>query len=121
MGTLWQDLRYGLRQLLKAPGFTAVAVLTLALGIGVNTAIFSLLNAVWMRSLPVRDPHALRVVNWSGHNVVFSHFTGTAGNGRSRRGGPAISGSFPYPLYRDFRERGMRFVELIRTLRGATG
>jgi predicted permease len=105
MGTLGQDVRCGFRQLLKAPGFTAVAVLTLALGIGVNTAIFSLLNAVWMRSLPVRDPHALRTVNWSGDNVTYSHYTGTAGDARSRRGGPAISASFPYPVYRDFRER----------------
>jgi predicted permease len=105
MRILWQDVRYGVRMLRENPAFTAVAVLTLALGIGVNTAIFSLLNAVWMRSLPVRDPHALRVVNWSGHNVTFSHFVGTAGDGRSRRGGPAISGSFPYPVYRDFRER----------------
>jgi predicted permease len=105
MGTLWQDIRYGFRQLLKSPGFTAVAVLMLALGIGVNTAIFSLLNAVWMRSLPVQDPHALRVVNWSGHNMRLSHYTGTAGDARSRRGGPKISASFPYPVYRDFRER----------------
>jgi predicted permease len=105
MGTLWQDIRYGFRQLLKGPGFTAVAVLTLALGIGVNTAIFSLLNAVWMRSLPVRDPHALRVVNWSGHNMRLSHYSGTTGDARSRRGGPKVSGSFPYPVYRDFRER----------------
>ncbi|MBN1505961.1 MAG: ABC transporter permease [Sedimentisphaerales bacterium] len=105
MTTVWQDIRYGVRMLWKSPGFTAVTVLMLALGIGVNTAIFSLLNAVWMRSLPVRDPHALRVVNWSGHNATFSHFTGTAGDGRSRRGGAAVSASFPYPVYRDFKEQ----------------
>ena len=60
------DLKFAVRQLLKNGGFSTVAVLTLACGIGANTAIFSLLNAVWMRSLPVRDPHELRVVNWSG-------------------------------------------------------
>src|SRR5262245_10843834 len=53
--TLWQDLRYGVRMLLKAPGFTAVAALTLALGIGVNTAIFTLFD-IFLRPLPVKDP-----------------------------------------------------------------
>ncbi|MBZ5560962.1 MAG: ABC transporter permease [Acidobacteriia bacterium] len=62
MTTLFQDLRYGLRMLAKNPGFTAVAVLTLALGIGANTAIFSLGNVFMFRPLPVKDAHRLTVV-----------------------------------------------------------
>lgn len=57
--TLWRDARYALRQLRRGPGFTIVAILTLALGIGANTAIFSLLDPLLVRKLPVRDPDAL--------------------------------------------------------------
>ncbi|UCD51600.1 MAG: ABC transporter permease, partial [Phycisphaerales bacterium] len=105
MSTFANDVKYGIRQLYKSPGFTAVAVVSLALGIGVNTAIFSLLNAIWMRSLPVPNPHELRIVNWSGFNTRLSHFTG--GSADATRGGPGarVSGSFPYPVYRDFKER----------------
>jgi len=87
-----QDLRYGLRMLRKNPGFTAVAVLTLALGIGANTAIFSVVNGVLLRPLPLPDPDRLVVI----HDTQ-------AGAGRT----PAS-----YPEYLDWKERGKAFEEV---------
>src|SRR5687768_18406276 len=68
MGTLIQDLRYGARTLLKRPVVTLIAVLSLALGIGANTAIFSLLDAVMLKSLPVQQPERL-VLFGKGENM----------------------------------------------------
>jgi putative ABC transport system permease protein len=62
MQTIWQDLRYGLRRLMTAPGFTAIVILTLAVGIGTNTAIFSVINAVLLRPLPFRNADQLCII-----------------------------------------------------------
>ena len=79
MRTLWQDLRFGVRLLRLNPGFAAIAVLSLALGIGANTAIFQLLDAVRLRTLPVKNPQELAVVrieerHWGSGNFRGEYF-----------------------------------------------
>ncbi len=89
---MFQDLRYGVRMLMKAKGFTAVAVLSLALGIGANTAIFSVIDAAMLRVLPVERPEQL---------VLFSRLNPQGGGE-----------SFTYPQFEQFRERNQVFANV---------
>jgi putative ABC transport system permease protein len=93
--TFVQDIRYGLRQLRRNPGFTAVVVLTLALGIGANTCIFSILNSLFLRGLPVPEPE--RVVSFSDSNFSWKDYVTYRDEGKSFA---SLSASylFPFPV-----------------------
>jgi len=105
MHTLWQDLRYGLRMLGKHRGFTAIAIITLALGIGANTAIFSLMNAVMFHSIPVSDPQNLVVLKWTSQKAPEFGYS-SYGDCKEGHGEDHLSGcSFSYPMFRDFRAK----------------
>ncbi|HEV7683393.1 MAG TPA: ABC transporter permease, partial [Pyrinomonadaceae bacterium] len=94
MGTLIKDIQYGLRSFAKRPGFTLIAVITLALGIGANTAIFSLVNTVLLRPLPVPRPQELTEVYGTFHNGADYTIQS-------------------YPNYKDYRDRNDVFSGLI--------
>ena len=77
--SLFQDLRFGVRMLRKSPGFTAIAVLTLALGIGANTAIFSLIDVILLRPLPVRDSDRVVLLKWKANKPPLMNGTSSYG------------------------------------------
>ena len=110
MQTLLQNLRYALRQLLRSPGFTLTVVLTLALGIGANTAVFTLFDQVLLRMLPVDHPEELVRFVWtgsfSGHISVF--------------GGDQHS-YFSYPMYKDLRDQNKVFSGVLAADRTGVG
>ena len=95
------DIRYGLRQLLKHPGFTIIAVLTLAIGIGANTAIFSVVNALLLKPLPFPAPEQLIAVGMTD----------------TRQKAQTDLGSLSYPDFFDFREQN-RSLSQIAVYRG---
>lgn len=94
------DLRFALRTLARSPMFTAVAVLSLALGMGANTSIFSLLYQALYRSLPVRDPESLIVLHVDDHSPGWT----TSDNSQS---------VFSYPMYQDLRDRNAVFSGVV--------
>src|SRR5579863_221522 len=91
LSSVWADVRYGVRQLRRSPGFTSVALITLALGIGANTAIFSLIDAALLKMLPVRDPEQLVQL-------------------KSVNPGSPVDDQFSYPAYKTFRGRTQVFA-----------
>ena len=104
MDSFLQDLRYALRQLTKSPAFTVTALLTLALGIGANTAIYSLLDQVILRSLPVQNPQQLVMLQGTGSD-----------RGRINAYGGHSDDYFSYPMYRDLRDKNSVFSGAVAT------
>src|SRR5688572_18444840 len=98
-----QDLRYGFRMLVKNKSFTAVAVLSLALGIGANTALFSVMDAILLKSLPVSHPEQLVLMRWLGGEGVIRGFRGSTESDPST--GLDTSTSISYPAFEQFRDQ----------------
>src|SRR5271169_1713328 len=99
MTTVSQDIRYAFRRLRKSPVFTTVCIITLALGIGANSAIFSLVNAVMLRSLPVAKPQELYRLGHNANCCVIGGFQGDWG-------------IYSYALYEQFRDHTREFSQL---------
>jgi predicted permease len=106
MNTLLQDIRYALRQLRKSPGFTLTVILTLALGIGANAAVFTLFDQVLLRMLPVERPKELVRFQWSG---AFSGSQSSFGGDHTNY--------FSYPMYKDLRDQNQVFQGILAAVK----
>jgi predicted permease len=110
MHSFLQDVRYALRQLTRAPGFAVTVIVTLALGIGANTAIFTIFDQVLLRMLPVEKPKELVRFEWTGgFGGYVSSFGGDMDN------------YFSYPMYKDLRDRNTTFTGILAAVRGGVG
>src|SRR5215217_3875105 len=107
-GDLAQDIRYAWRMMAANPLFTVMATLSLALGIGANTAIYSFMDAILMRSLPVPNPESLLVINWHSKRKpgVAQNFNGSTYQDPKTG---YTSGNFPYPVFDLLRENSPVF------------
>ena len=114
--TLLRDISYSLRQLRRSPGLTAIVVLSLALGIGANTAIFSLIDAVMLKLLPVKDPGQLLLMSWavrSKPGIIPSFLRSLSGEMDQDPTGRFTSTSFSYPAFEDIRARNQVFAGVL--------
>src|SRR3989440_561006 len=130
MTRLWselgQDVRYGFRTMAGNKAFSALAVLLLALGIGANTAIYSFMESILLRSLPVTDPESLVVLNWHSRppqegNKEWVHVIhGVQGIAWPGDKGAMVSGMFPYGAFETLREENPVFSTLFGYFNGLT-